>query len=131
MIAWMLPTRRRMTERSPSWVGSMVYGCVSTRSRLGNGAEGLRHHGQRLRLIELAGDDEVGVIGLVVLLVEDGQVLDGHALDVGAVADDGLAVVVEVVGRGQDALFQDVRSGCFRRLPFRCGPRSSRCRDPS
>ena len=63
---------------------------------------------QGFRLIELAGDDEVGVVGLVVLLVEDGQVLDGHAFDVGAVTDDGLAVVVEVVGGGEDAFLENL-----------------------
>jgi hypothetical protein len=40
--------------------------------RTRQGAHGGGHCGEGLRLVELAGDDEVGVIGLVVLLVEGG-----------------------------------------------------------
>ena len=56
--------------------------------RPGQGADGLRHHGQRFRFIELSGDDQVGVVGLVVFLVENSQVRDGHSFHVSAIADD-------------------------------------------
>ena len=76
--------------------------------RPGQCAEGLGDHGQRLGWVELSRDDEIGVVGLVVLVIEDREILNRHALDVGAVADDGFAIVVEVVGGGHDALVEDV-----------------------
>ncbi len=59
------------------------------------------------RLLELAGHDEDDVVGLVETLVEVAQVVDRHALDVGAVADRRLAVVVPLVGRRLHALRED------------------------
>src|SRR5262245_43372376 len=55
-------------------------------------------------LIELPGDDDYGVVRLVVLAVTGLQVFDGHAVDVTAVAEGGLAVVVPGIGRSQDPL---------------------------
>ena len=40
---------------------------------LGNGAEERRHLGQRLGLVELAGDGQQRVIGLVVFLIKRSQ----------------------------------------------------------
>ena len=73
----------------------------------GNGAEVLLHQGKRLGFLELAGDDQDDVVGLIVLAVEGLQVVDRHALDVGAVADGRFAVVVPLVGGGVDALHED------------------------
>ena len=74
----------------------------------------------------LPGHDEHGVVRLVVLPVEGLQVFDGHALDVAAVADRGLAVVVPVVGRGHDALAEHAPAARSRRARTRCGRRSFR-----
>ena len=57
--------------------------------------------------LEAAGDDEHGVVRLVVLAVEGLQPVDGHVLDVGAGTDRGVAVVVPEVGRRRDAGLQD------------------------
>ena len=73
-----------------------------------NRADRVGHHRERLRGVELSGDDEHGVVRLVVLAIERRQPIDRHALDVGARADDGLAVVVPEVGRRDDALLEDV-----------------------
>ena len=51
--------------------------------RAGDLAEQLGNPGQRLGGIELAGHGEHGVVGLVILLVERRQLLDGHVFDVG------------------------------------------------
>jgi len=52
---------------------------------------------ERLRLAELPGDDEHGVVGAVIFLVEGLQVVDRHPLDVGPVTDRRFAVVVPLV----------------------------------
>ena len=68
---------------------------------------------ERLRLVELAGDHEVGVVRLVVLPVERLQPLDRHVLDVGPRADRALPVVVPEVRRRQHALARARPSGSF------------------
>ena len=76
------------------------FGCVRLLEYaigLGQSADGGSNHGEGLGLIELAGNDEVGVVRLVILFVEDGQIFHGNSLNIGAIADDGFAVVVEVV----------------------------------
>ena len=82
-------------------------GGVELARRLGDRAEVFFDEGEGLRLLELAGHDQHDVIGLIILLVKGLQVLDRHALDVGAVADGGLAVVVPFVGGGVDPLVED------------------------
>lgn len=59
----------------------------------------------RLR-IELARDDQHGVVGLVILVVEGAQLRDVHVLDVAARADGALAVVVPLVGGGLHLLHE-------------------------
>ena len=63
---------------------------------------------QRGRRVELAGDDERGVVGPVMRLVEAPQRLDGHVLHVAARADGRAAVGVEAVGRRHQALAQQL-----------------------
>jgi hypothetical protein len=72
-------------------------------------AELARHQRQRLRLVELARDDQHGVVGAVPLAIERLQALDRHVLQVGARADRGLAVVMPVESRRLRALDQDAR----------------------
>ena len=62
--------------------------------RAGNGADGLRHPGQRFGFVELTRNEEHGIVRLVILPVERVQPLDRHMLDVGTVANRGSAVVV-------------------------------------
>jgi hypothetical protein len=75
--------------------------------RLGQRAELLLDVGKRGRLVELAGDQEDGVVGLVVLLIECVQRARRDALDIRARADRRLAVVVPEVRGRQDPLVQD------------------------
>ncbi len=70
--------------------------------RLGDPAEGGVDEGQGLRLVDLARHHQDCVVRLVVLLVEGPEVVDIHMLDVAAGPDDGLPVVVPVIGRGHD-----------------------------
>ncbi len=63
---------------------------------------------ERLFRIEIARDEQHDVIGLIPLVVEGLQVLDRHALDVAAVANGGLRVVVPLVGGRHHALVEDV-----------------------
>ena len=62
---------------------------------------------QRRRLIELAGDEQHGVVGLIVLVIERLQPLDRHVLDVRARADGRVPVVVPEIGGGDRALQQN------------------------
>ncbi len=61
---------------------------------------------ERARLVELSGDHEHRVVGLVVVAVERLEPLDGHVLDVGQRADDRAPVVVPEVGGGVHPLAQ-------------------------
>src|ERR1035438_1554461 len=71
---------------------------------LGNGAEEGGYLGERFGIVELAGDGEQRVIGLVVFLIKRSQFLDRHIFDIGAVADGELAVIVPGVGGFEGAL---------------------------
>ena len=75
--------------------------------RLGDGAEGLRRRRERALGVELAGDDQHRVVGLVVVAVERLQALDRHVLDVRQRADHRAAVVVPEVGGGAGALAEE------------------------
>ena len=86
------------------------------RSGLGIDAEVLGDVFKCFLFVELAGDDQHGVVGLVELLVEGPQVVDRHALDVGAVADGRLAVVVPFVGDGRHPLRQHALGRVLARL---------------
>ena len=66
-------------------------------------------HLQRLRFVDPAGDDQHGVVRLVVLLVELRQPVERHLLEVFLRPDGRLAVVVPEVRRRRDALAQDRR----------------------
>ncbi len=76
--------------------------------RFGDRAEILGDQRERLVGIESAGDDQDGVVGLIVGAIESLQVADVDALDVGARAYRGLAVVVPIVGRCHHAFPQNV-----------------------
>ena len=56
---------------------------------------------------------EHGVVGLVILLVERGEPIDRHLLDVGAGADGRLAVVVPEVGGRRARALRECRCGLF------------------
>ena len=84
--------------------GLVGVGLFERAGGLGNGAEELGDQGEGLGLVELAGDGQQRVIGLVILLVERSQSVDRHIFDVGAVADGGLAVVVPGEGGLEGAL---------------------------
>ena len=76
--------------------------------RFRNRGDRVADHRERSRDIELSSDDQHGVVRLVVLAIEVGQPIDGNLFEIGARADDRLAVVVPEVGGGHDALFEDV-----------------------
>ena len=73
----------------------------------GDRTEGAVDQLERFFGVELARDDEHGVVGLIVFLVEAFQAFDGHAFDVRPVADRGLAVVVPEVRSREHSLGQD------------------------
>ena len=60
----------------------------------GNRSEILGDRGQRLVLVETPGDDQHGVVGLIVLRVKPFEALDRNPFDVGPIADRRLAVIV-------------------------------------
>ena len=76
----------------------------------------LLDQGHRLGRVELARNHQHAIIGLVILAIELLQLVDRHALDVGAVADRRFAVVVPVEGRGHDPLVEQVAGGVFAAL---------------
>ncbi len=80
------------------------HGAVEVRLR--DAPERLRDERERLLRVELAGDEQHRVVGLVVHVVEALQVRDRHVLDVAAVADRGARVGVPVVGHALQALEQ-------------------------
>jgi len=83
-------------------------GRLERRRRIGNAAEVAGDQAERLRLIELAGDHQHGVVGAIVFLVEPLERGRRHLLDVGARADRRLAVVVPEIGRRPHPFGQDV-----------------------
>ena len=84
--------------------------------RLGNRPEGLLDQLEGLLRLELSGDDEHGVVRLVVLPVERLQPVDRHALDVFLRPDGRAAVAMPQVGRGHHALEQHAERGVLSRL---------------
>ena len=68
--------------------------------------------------VEIAGDDEDRVVGLVVLAVERLQPVDGHVLDVRPRTDGRVAVVVPLKGRRQDAFLKHPAGTVFAALPL-------------
>ena len=62
---------------------------------------------ERLALVELAGDEQHRVVGLVERPVEVLEAVDRHVLEVGLRTDRGLAVVVPEEGGREDALLED------------------------
>ena len=73
---------------------------------LGERAEGLRHPGEHPGRIKTPGNDERGVVGLVVQAVEGLQPAYVDVLDIAARTNNGLAVVVPLVHGGQGLLQQ-------------------------
>ena len=66
----------------------------------------LRDQRKRFGFVKFAGDDQHDVVRLIILFVEGLKILDGHAFDVAAVADGGLAVIVPFVGGGFDSFIE-------------------------
>ena len=75
---------------------------------LGNGAEVLRDELERLRLVELAGDEQHRVVWLIEGPVKALEAIDRHVLEVGSRADGRLAVVVPEIRRREYTLQQDI-----------------------
>ena len=71
---------------------------------------------QRLLLVEVARHGEDGVIRLIILLIKRSQPLDRNALDIGAVSNGRLAVIMESVGGFLHPLHQNADGIVFARL---------------
>src|SRR5205809_7849369 len=78
--------------------------------RLRNWAEVFGDEAERPGFIEFAGNEQDGVIGLVIVSVERLKTFDRYVLDVAAGAESGLAVVVPEKCSRHDALFQPVHA---------------------
>jgi hypothetical protein len=76
--------------------------------RFGNGAEVFRDQRERRVRLELAGDDQHGIVRLVIQLVERLQAADVDVLDVRARADRHVPVVVPLERGGQHLAEQHV-----------------------
>ncbi len=85
---------------------------------LGQRAEVFRGVFQSLLRIEIARDDQHGVIGLVVFLVELFEIFDGHALDVRPVADGRLPVVMPLERRRHHLLAEHRSRAVFALFKF-------------
>ena len=77
--------------------------------RLRDRAEMPGRQRQRVGRVEVAGDHQHGVVGLVVGAVERLQARDRHVFDVGSVADHGAPIVVPLEGGARDFLRQHAR----------------------
>ena len=84
----------------------------------GNRSKMPGHHRQCFLLLELSPDDENGVVGLIVGAVKGLQALDGDVFDVGARADDGVAVVVPAERELHHALAKDAARIVLARFEF-------------
>ena len=73
---------------------------------------------EHLRFVELSGDRQNGVVGLIPLLVERLDVLDGHVFDVAAGADRVAAVGVPVKEDALHALEHHAHGLVFAHLVF-------------
>ncbi len=78
-----------------------------TRVGTRNAAKVLVDETDRLRLVDPAGDEQDGVVRLVVVLVERLQPIDRDILEVGPRANRRLAVVVPEEGGGHRPLEKD------------------------
>jgi hypothetical protein len=99
-----------MKLRSPSCVGSTVHNFGNARGPRDH-PEIPVHQTQCLLQVELARHQQHRIVGLVVHAIEGLQVGDVDVLDVRAVADGGIAVVVPVVGHALQALDQHIAGG--------------------
>ena len=88
------------------------------RRRVLQSAEALVDLGQQGGRVELAGDDERRIVRPVMRLVEPAQRLDRHVLDIGLGADGRLAVGMEAVGGGHQALAQQLHGLVLALLQF-------------
>ncbi len=75
--------------------------------RTWNWPEVLLDQRQGLIGFKLPTDQQRGIIGLVVRPIEFSQILDGNALDIAAIANRRLAVVVPEIGGGQHAFAEN------------------------
>ena len=73
---------------------------------------------QRLGLLEFPRHDQHNIVRLIKFLVKGPQVLDRHALDVAAVANGRLAIIVPVVSGGGDTFAQHAAGRIFSALKF-------------
>ena len=81
-------------------------------------AKRMRDPAQRLRRIEFAGDQQHGIIRLIVGAVERLQIPDLDVLDVAAIADRGAAVAVPIVGHALHALHHHLKRRILAALEF-------------
>jgi hypothetical protein len=86
--------------------------------RLGDRAEMLGHQLERARLLEAPGDQQHCIVGLIPGAIERLQLVDRHALDVGALADGRIAIVVPRVGQLLQALEQHRAGAVLAHLEF-------------
>ena len=73
---------------------------------------------QRLRFVELAGDDKHGVVGLVVASVKRLQPFDRYVLDIRAGADGAVTVVMPEKRGAHDAFAQNAARIVLAQLEF-------------
>ena len=116
---------QRRAADAPQGDGALAVLHGVERVELGQLARGLLDHGEVLRHpaqhlvgIELAGNNQRGVVGLVILAVERLQARDVDVLDVGSGADGVFAVVVPVEHRRQRLLVEDAPGAVFAALHF-------------
>ena len=60
--------------------------------------------GQGIFGIKIAGDDDDGIVGLVITSIEGLQTLDRHVLDIRACSDGRSTIAVPQIGGGHDPL---------------------------
>ena len=62
---------------------------------------------QRFVLVEVTRDDQHGIVGPIILAVKRTQTIDRDPLDIAAVADGGLSIVVPLISCREHALLKD------------------------
>ena len=89
---------------------------MSLRVGPGQNAEIVFDEAERRRFVEPAADQQHGVVGLIVFVIEGLQPRYRHVFDVGARADDGVAVVVPQIGGRGHALAEHVIGAVLARF---------------
>ena len=68
--------------------------------------------------LNIAGDHQHGIVGLIVIAVERLQPVDRHVFDIGTVADGGAAIVVPLIGGARHFLRQHAADIVFAGFKF-------------